>query len=388
VSFGVGAVVPGFGRTLAELGAEVVKIESRVRPDFLRRLSFQPDSPNCSWPFNDENRNQKSVCLNLRSPRGRELALALCAHADVVAENHQGGVMRRFGLDYADVARVRPDVVYLSSQGYGRGGPLERAPAFGPLNAAFVGASHLWNHPDAPYPAGSSLEHPDHVAGQIGAVAVLAALEHRRRTGEGQHIDLAQTEAAAFLLGEFYLEGPCTGRPAVPRGNEVDYACPHGVYPAAGVDRWIAIAVVGDDAWERFRSHLRWRRDPALDELPGRIAARAAIDRRVAAWTRRRTTERAAHALQAVGVSAMPVQSGEDHRTDRHLRARGALIAVDDPEVGRVQHVANPIRLARMRLAPAGPAPRLGADTEGVLTQILGLTRSEVRRLVADGVCA
>jgi crotonobetainyl-CoA:carnitine CoA-transferase CaiB-like acyl-CoA transferase len=387
VSFGVGAVVPGLSRILAELGAEVIKIESQESPDFLRRLTFEPDAPNRSWPFNDENRGQRSVCLNLKTARGRELALALCARADVVAENHQGGVLRRFGLDYEGVRRVRPDVVYVSSQGYGAGGPLGEAPAFGPLLAAFAGVAFLWNHPDAPYPAGSSLEHPDHVAGQMAAVAALAALEHRRRTGEGQRIELAQTEAAAFLHGERYLEGPCTGRPVRPEGNQVDYACPHGVYPAAGEDRWIAIAVVGDDAWERFRARLRWRRDPALDTLPGRLAERAELDRRVAAWTRRRRAEAAAAALQEAGVSAMPVQGPEDHRADPHLRARGALVTLEDPEIGPVRHLASPIRLGGRPLPPVGPAPCLGADTESVLTELLGLPPSEVRGLVVAGVC-
>src|SRR5439155_50854 len=117
-------------------------------------------------------------------------------------------------------------------------------------------ANWLWNHPDAPYPAGSSLNHPDHIASKLGVVAVLAALEHRLRTGQGQSIEMAQTESAAYLLGEFYLEGPTTGRPPAPRGNTVDYAVPHGVYPCAGEDRWVAIAAVGDDAWERLCAGL------------------------------------------------------------------------------------------------------------------------------------
>jgi crotonobetainyl-CoA:carnitine CoA-transferase CaiB-like acyl-CoA transferase len=387
VSLGVGAVVPELCRTLAELGAEVIKIESRASPDFLRRLTLEPDSPNRSWMFNDENRGQRSLCLDLRTARGRELALRLCAAADVVAENRQGGLVARWGLDYEHVRRVRPDVIYVASQGYGRGGPLGEAPAFGPLNAAFAGATYLWNHPDCPYPGGSSLEHPDHLAGKLGAVAVLAALEHRRRTGEGQLLEIAQTEACAYFLGEFYLQGPCTGRPATPAGNAVDYACPHGVYPSRGEDRWCAIAVVGDDAWERFRGCLRWEPDARLSTLAGRLAARAELDARVARWTRQWNAETAAAMLQAAGVSAMPVQGPQDHRTDAHLAARGAFVTLDDPEIGAIRHVANPLRLGRTPLPPAGPAPRLGADTEAVLTGVLGLTLAEVRQLVADGVC-
>jgi len=387
VSLGVGAVVPELCRTLAELGADVVKIESRDHPDFLRRLTLEPDQPNRSWMFNDENRGQRSVCLDLGSPRGRDLALRLCARADVVAENRRGGVVGRWGLDWDDVRRVRPDVVYVACPGFGRGGPLGESPAFGPLNAAFAGATWLWNHPDAPYPAGSSLEHPDHLAGRLLAVMVLAALEHRRRTGDGQLVEMAQTEATAYLLGERYLEGPTTGRAPRPAGNAVPWACPHGVYPAAGVDRWCAIAVVGDAAWTRFRRVVGWAADRRLARVAGRVAARRTIDARVARWTSTRDATAIAAMLQAAGVSAMPVQGPDEQRADPHLAARAAIVTVDDRDVGPVRHVGNALRLGRTPLAVPGPAPRLGADTERVLAERLGLSAAEIRRLAADGVC-
>jgi benzylsuccinate CoA-transferase BbsF subunit len=387
VNLGVGAVVPELCGILGDLGAEVLKIESASSPDFLRRLTPEPGHPNRSFMFNDENRGQRSVCLDLRTFAGRELALRLCAAADVVAENRQGGLLHRYALDYEAVRQLRPNVIYVSSQGYGCNGPLGNAPAFGPLAAAFAGATFLWNHPDAPYPGGSSLEHPDHTVGKLAAVAVLAALEHRRRTGVGRHIELAQSEAAAFLLGDFYLEEHLTGRAARPRGNAVEYACPHGVYPAAGTDEWVAIAVVGDEAWEAMRSALGWVREERFASLACRLTARAELDARVEEWTRTRTAEDAAVLLQSVGVSAMPVQGPADHRADPHLAARGALVTVEDPEIGPVRHVANPLRLGRTPLVPPRPAPRLGADTEDVLVRILGLTSSEVADLVAKGVC-
>src|SRR5438876_901237 len=354
IDLGCGVAIPETGTLLAELGAEVIKIESRANIDFLRRVTVEPDAVDRSWTFNDASRGQLSVALDLRTPRGRELALRLCAAADVVIENNRGDVVRKWGLDYEDVRRVRPDVVYLASQGFGRGGPLGEASAYGPLNSAFAGVTWLWNHPDAPYPAGSSLNHPDHIAAKLTAVAVLAALEHRRRTGEGQLIEMSQAEAAAYLIGEVYLEGPCTGRPAAQRGNAVLYACPHGVYPSAGDDRWVAIAVVGDEAWERFAGVLGWPLDPALASLDGRLAARAALDRRVAEWTRARSAEEAAAALQAAGVSAVPVENGDDHRADPHLAARGAIVTVEHPEIGPERHSGNPIRLS---LTPRSATP-------------------------------
>lgn len=387
VSLGVVAVGPEIGWMLAELGAEVVKIESRAKLDPLREVALDPDAPNRCFTFNDENRGQRSVCLDLSTARGRELALALCARADVVVENNRGGVARAWGLDYADVRRVRPDVVYVVSQGFGRGGPLGEVQGFGPLNGCFAGAHWLWNHEDSPYPAGSSLNHPDHVASKLATVAVLAALEHRRRTGEGQLIDMAQTEAAAFLLGEAYLEGPCTGRPPMPHGNAVAYAAPHGVYPCAGDDHWCAIAVVGEAAWSAFRGVAGWDDDPSLSTIAGRLAARVALDARVAAWTAGWEAEHLSTVLQAAGVSAMPVLGPDELRSDAHLLERGAIAWVDHPEVGPARHVANPIRMSRTRLAPAGPAPLLGEGTEDVLARHLGLSAEAIRRLADDGVC-
>ncbi|HWP66841.1 MAG TPA: CoA transferase, partial [Candidatus Limnocylindria bacterium] len=372
---------------LGELGAEVVKIESETKMDPLREVALEPDAPNRAFTFNDENRGLRSVCLDLRQPRARELALRLCARADVVIENNRGGVAASWGLDYDDVRRVRPDVIYLASQGYGRGGPLGCVQGFGPLNAAFAGATYLWNHADAPYPAGSTLNHPDHVASKLGVVAVLAALEHRRRTGRGQLIDLAQTETAAFLLGEAYLEGPTTGRPAAPSGNRVPYACPHGVFPCRGADRWVAIAVVSDEQWRRLCAEVEWPADEALDSLAGRLAACDALEARLARWTKSQDMEEVAKRLQAIGISAMPVLDGDDLRADAHLAARGAIVTVEHPEVGTERHIGNPIRLSRGGLVHAGPSPLLGADTEAVLQDWLDLDAGAVRALRESGVC-
>lgn len=388
VVFGYAVVAPELGTLLAELGADVIRVESRAGLDLLRQITIEPDTPNRAFTFNDASRGHRSACFDLRQPRGRELVLQLCASADVVLENYRGGALRHHGIDYAAVSARRPDVIYLSSQGYGATGPLADAPAFGPLNASYCGVQWLWNHPDSPYPAGTSLNHPDHVASKLGAVAVLAALEHRRRTGEGQFIDMAQTEAAVFLLGEHYLRSACTGAPPRQVGNAADDAVPHGVYPSAGDDRWIAVAVPSDAAWERLARCCGWPDDPTLARLAGRLAARAAIDARLAEWTRARDPEDAAAVLQAAGVSAMPVLGPDELRVDAHLLARGAIVTVEHPEIGPERHIGTPLRLSATPLATAGPAPLLGAATEDVLVDVLGLSPEEARQLIADGTCA
>jgi crotonobetainyl-CoA:carnitine CoA-transferase CaiB-like acyl-CoA transferase len=387
VDLGVGVAGPEVGWILAELGAEVVKIESRANLDFLRRVTVEPDAVNRSWTFNDASRGQRSVCLDLRTERGRAVALDLCAAADVVIENNRGGVARRFGLDYEQIRARRPDVVYSTSQAFGRGGPLGESSAFGPLNSAFAGVTWLWNHPDAPYPGGCALNHPDHTAAKLAAGIILAALEHRRRTGEGQMIEMSQAESAAYLLGDVYLHEACTGRRVEQTGNTSPYAAPHGVYRCRGDDRWVAIAVVTDEDWRAFAQTLGWPDDPSLATVEGRLAHGTELDARVEEWTRDQSAEEIAERLQAAGVSAMPVQNGDDHRADEHLAARGAIVTVDHPEIGPERHIGNPIRFSSLEPTPAGRAPLMGEHTNDVLMRWLGLSAADVRSLETDGTC-
>lgn len=384
VEIGTMAVVPEMAGVLAELGAEVIRIESVVHPDGLR-FAGSNGQLNQAFAFNAENRGSKSVTLDLTTEEGRSLALQLCATADVVAENQRGGVVDRLGLGYDDVRAVNPDVVYASSQGYGRGGPLGEMPAYGPLNAGFAGVHLLWNHPDAPYPCGTSLNHPDHIAGKLLAAVVLAALEHRQRTGEGQHVDMAQTEAAAYLIGEVFLAAAIDGDPS-PTGNRSPVAAPQGVYPAAGDDRWIAVSIHDDAAWHRFRGIVGWDDEPALRSVEGRRAAHDELDERIAAWTGERDATEVATNLQDAGVSAMPVMGPADHHGDPHLGERDFIVTLEHPEVGVERHVGNPVRLSRLDQRVAASSPCLGADTSQVLRDALGLTDDEIARLAAEGV--
>ena len=385
VEFGMAAVVPELCQALSELGADVVKIESEQHLDVLRAAGL--GQVNCSFAFNAESRGRRSVVLDVRTEEGRRLALELCARADVVAENYRGGALERVGLGYEAVKEVNPSVVYVSSQGYGRGGPLGEMPSYGPLNNGFAGLHHLWNHPDAPYPCGTALNHPDHIAGKLLAVGVLAALDHRRRTGEGQRVEMAQTEVAAFLLGEVYLDAGLRGTDPQAQGNARDDAVPHGVYPAAGEDRWLAVSVLDDEAWRRLGQATGWPLEASTATLAGRLINREAIDKQVAEWTSARTAEEAAARLQAHGVSAMAVMGPQDHLSDPHLQEREFIVTLQHPEVGSERHCGNPIRLSRLAQRTARSAPCLGVDTEDVLDSWLGVAAEEVADLRARGVC-
>src|SRR5262249_7988743 len=191
-------------------------------------------------------------------------------------------------------------------------------------------------------------------------------------------IEMSQAEAAAYMAGEFYLQGPTTDRPPAPCGNFVEYAAPHGVYPCAGEDRWLAVAVTSDAAFEQLRGVCGWPDDPALATLAGRRAPPADLDDQLARWTRPRDPDTAAAELQAVGVSAMTVQHGDDHRADAHLAARSAIVSVEHPEIGSERHAANPIRLSRAPLSAPRAAPLLGADTPPVLPRRLRLSPGQI----------
>ncbi len=385
VEFGMAAVGPEVSLVLSELGADVIKIESSVHLDVLRQAGF--DRVNCAFAFNTECRGRRSVTLNLDHPEGRRLAFELCARADVVVENFRGGVLESLGLGYQAVKGANPGVIYVSSQGYGSDGPLAGMPAYGPLNLGFVGLHHLWNHPDAPYPCGTSLNHPDHVAGKFVAVAVLGALDHRAGTGEGQRIEMAQTELAAYLRGEVYLDGWRLGADPLAIGNDSTTACPHGVFPTAGDDRWIAVVAATDTDWEALCLAAGWPADPELATLDARLARAGPITARLAEWTSGWDAAELAARLQDHGVSACPVMGPFDHLADPHLAARRFIVELEHPEVGPERHEGDPVRMSVTAQRRPASAPCLGAHTEEVLGEVLGLVPGDVERLVAEGAC-
>ena len=384
IEFGIAAVVPELCWMLSELGADVIKIESRKKPDVLRAAGLA--DLDRSFCFNMECRGRRGIALDLTTADGRRLAKELCATADVVAENNRGGVMARLGLDYPDIAAVNPNVVYVASQGYGRGGPMGEMKAFGPLNSSFAGVHMLWSHPDGPYPCGTSLNHPDHIASKMLTVGVLSALDHRYQTGEGSFVEMAQTEAAAYLLGELYLEAIETGVNPTNLANRDPRMAPQGVYPGSEDDSWVAITVQSDDAWRALELAAGWTADETLGNVEARFVAHDAIDERLSRWTSLRSVAETAELLQAVGVSAMPVMGPLDHLGDPHLCERGLMVDLVHEVHGPEQQPANPTRMSRTVLRTAQSAPPLGHHTHEVLREVLGLDDDELNRLEAAGV--
>lgn len=384
--FTIHAAGPFCTLLLAELGAEVIKIESSARLDIVRRPHPVYGRTEVSR-FEMVNAGKRSVTLNLKTAKGVELAKRLVALSDVVVENFRPGVMERLGLAYPVLRELRSDLIMLSISTSGQTGPEREIAGYAPMFAALGGLGALTGYPDGP-PV--ELRHAmDHANGLVGAFAVLVALTHRRRTGRGQYIDLAMREVASSLIGEVLLTQAMNGEAPGRMGNRDPVMVPHGVYPCKGEDRWVAIAVGSDAEWRALCRALgdpEWARDPRLSDAVGRRAREDEIDARLAEWCRERTPDEVMWRLQRAGVAATPSMSAEDLLRDPHLRERQAFPELVDLRHGRRQVIGPPWRFSSTPAAVRKWSPDLGEDNRYVLSDLLGLTRAEIEALAAEGV--
>ena len=386
LSFSTGAVVPDCGKILGELGADVIKIENKDNLDQTRTID--PD-PNNSVGFNESNRNNRSFGVNLKTKKGLEIAQRLIKMSDILAENFRGGVMKAFGLDYESVRRIQPEIIYLSSQGYGGGGPYSDYQAYGPLLCAASGILSIWSHPDDPYPIGSSAPFPDHVASKHLVVAALAALDYRRRTGKGQFIDMAQAEVSASLIGERYLEYTINKKIPKPLGNRSPYTAPHGCYPCKDYDSWCAITVFNEEEWLRLCQIIdnpSWTHDPKFANNQGRLDNVEELDRLLGEWTATRDASEVMETLQLAGIAAGIVQRAPDAIEDPQLKHLGAIVELDHPVAGKRLYPAIPFKMSDTPPLRSTRAPLLGEHTNEICRELLGMPEEEIRRLKGEGV--
>jgi crotonobetainyl-CoA:carnitine CoA-transferase CaiB-like acyl-CoA transferase len=378
---------------LAHLGAEVIRVETATRLCVTRLLppfaEFQA-GPNRSGYFNQYNQGKKSITIDLKRSEGIEVAKRLCAASDVVVENFAAGVMERIGLGYEVVRALRPDVIMIALSGYGATGPDSDKVSYGPAQVPLSGLSSVTGYRGYP-PMHVGISYGDPTGGLHGAVAVLAALLRRARTGRGQYIDLSQWETSMAVLPEAILEQTMNGAAPSRDGNRDPHMAPHGVFRAAGDDRWIAIAIEDDDAWRRFARVLG---DPALADDP-RFATLGARKRHedeledlVTAWSAAREPQEAVAVLQEAGIAAFVSATNQDLAEDPHLAARGFPVAFEHPEVGTRMHLGVPWRMSSSESRVRHAAPCLGADTDQVLRDVCRLAPEEIERLRAVGVLA
>ena len=400
LDLGIAMAGPQATRLLADFGAEVIKIDSLARPD-MARTGFGPHvgdpAIENSGYFNNFNRNKLRAAINMAKPEGREVFSRLVEVSDAVLENFSAGVMTRWGFDYANLKRLKPDIVYCSMAGLGQVGPYREYQTFGPTVQAVAGMVHVTGRPELP-PSGWGYSYMDHTGGYYGAMAILAALLHRRRTGEGQHIDLSQTEAAITMTGISLLDYAVNGRASTRIGNASGdpMMAPHGIYrcaaenEAVGDDEWVAIACETGAQWDSFceaTGHPEWRLDPRFLSVTSRIANSEALDALVEGWTRGRTKDDVMTTLQAVGVAAGSVQRSMDlFENDPQLAHRGLYPEVEHALLGRHRIDGMPVRMSRTQPEYSTGAPLLGQDNARVFGEILGMPAGEIARLESEQV--
>ncbi|MBI4571631.1 MAG: CoA transferase [Chloroflexi bacterium] len=381
-------------RLLGDLGAEVIKVEAAGAWDMTRSLSLLSSSEeriyNRSAYFNHYNRNKYGCTIDLGRPEGRALAIRLAAMSDVVIENFRSDVMAQFDLTYEALRSVRPDVIMVSMPSHGLEGPEARHVAYGTHIEQLGGLVSLNGYPDGP-PQRSGISSGDPLAGATAAAATLAALLHRRWTGEGQHVEVAQWEAFLPFLGEFFVEHSMTGRPPERRGNRHASMAPHGAYPCRDEDTWVAVAVASDAEFAALCGVIgrpELARDERFADVVSRHRNQDALDEIVSAWTRTRTHREAATELQAAGVSAAPVLEIPEMVADPHLAARGFWVEVTHREAGTWTMDGPAWRFSLTPPHVRLPAPAFGEHNEYVLRGLLGLSDEEVAALEAAGVTA
>lgn len=386
LSFGTGGVGPDFGKIMGELGADVIKIESKDNLDFMRTIG--PDINNIAG-FNEANRSKRSFGVNLKTEKGKDLVRQLVKICDIMMENYRGGVMKSLELDYESVRKINPNIIYASSQGFGRGGPYSEYQAYGPMLSGASGMLSLWAQPDDPYPVGSNAPIPDHMASKYLVAATLAALDYRRRTGKGQLIDMAQTEVAVGMVGEHYLDYTMNKRVPKPMGNRSQYAAPHGCYRCQGDDEWCAITVFTDDEWRSFCACIgspSWPTDPKFADLLGRLQNADELDRLIEEWTSTRSAVDVMNTLQNAGIPAGVAQRAPETIADPQLQHDHAIIELDHPVAGKRLYPNIAFRMSGASGFHSTPAPLLGQHTVEICQQMLKISAEEARSLAEEGI--
>ena len=377
---------------LGDHGAEIIKIESATRPDGTR--VYTPIKPgavglNSSGVFANYNSSKYSMNINLREPRGVEIVKRLVKRADIVLETFGPGVMKRRGLDYDELKKVKRDIIMLSMSMVGQYGPHSQQPSFGQVLQATNGFVHLLGWPDRS-PSLPVAAYTDYIAPWYVLIALMAALDHRRRTGEGQYIDLAMLEASVHPASPVVMDYTVNGRIQNRMGNRCPGAAPHGVYPCKGHERWCAIAVFSEEEWQalcRVMGNPEWAKSPEFDTLLHRTEHIEELDNLMGEWTRNYTPEEIMAKLQAAGVAAGVVQTGEDlvdH--DLQLRHRHHFVEMEHAEMGLHLSERPPFRLSKTPSEPQRPFPSFGEHTEFVSKEILGMGDEEFAELIGAGV--
>ncbi len=393
-------------RMLADLGAEVIKIEGpnargdKATFDLMkrmwqegRRLKALPNGEPGEQPwnrdqqFNDFNRNKLGITLDLRKPMAQDIFKRLVKISDVIVENYTPRVMKNFGLDYPVLKEVNPGIIMISMPGYGTYGPYGDYPAYGATLEAHAGFLSIMGYPDL----GPSVtqSYPDPVAAINAANAVALALFHRRRTGQGQYIDLAQIEASTCLLGDIIMDYSMNKRNPHLMGNRHRFMAPHGCYRCRGDDNWVVIAVATEEEWQAFCKAMGsplWTKEARFSDQLRRWQNQDELDKHIGQWTIQHDHYEVMQLLQTAGVAAGAVWNGKELVNDPQLKARDYFVEVTHPQAGTHLYSGFAPRLSKTPATFRKPAPCWGEHNTYVLGELLGISQNEIDQLETEGV--
>jgi crotonobetainyl-CoA:carnitine CoA-transferase CaiB-like acyl-CoA transferase len=372
---------------LAHMGADVIRVESAKRLCPSRLVGPFPDGKsgiNRAGYFNQYNQGKRSVALDLSRPEGIEIACELVKHADIVTDNFAAGVMERLGLGYEKLRSIKPDIIQISMSAFGQTGPFKGFIGYGPPAAALSGLFFATGYANGD-PCEIGISYPDPNAGVFGAFAVMAALTHRAKTGEGQFIDQSQWETVLVEMVEGLLEYSMTGKEPVRKGNHDILMAPHDCYKAAGdSEEWVSIAVGTEAEW-RSLCHVIGQpgvaNDPRFASAVLRKRNETQFDKIITEWTSQRDRWEITKLLQGAGVAAFPSMSSKDLTDDRHLKERGYLVQLDHQEVGSRVHAGIPWKMSASPCSISKVAPILGEDTDSILRSLLKLSDDQLQEL-------
>lgn len=381
---------PIVSRYLANHGATVVRVENEAYPDLLRlSRPFKDNTPgvNTSGFFANYNSDKYSIGLDLKHPKGLELTKRLVSWCDIVVENFTPGTMERLGIDYEHAKQVNAGIIMVSLSPQGQDGPHCKHPGYGIELESLAGFTVLFGWPDrdVAQPFGALT---DYISGHLATAALLAALDQRRRTGEGVYIDVSQVECSLQFLAPLIMRYLVSGEEFVRMGNRSAYAAPHGVYRCRENDEWVVIAVWNDQQWQDL---CRVIDKPQLargkfETLVERMKHIDELDRIIEEWTACKTAEEVTNLMREHGIEAAPVWNARDLYEDPQLKYRGHFQVLNHPEMGACAYEGPPFQLSKTPSKLKMPAPCLGQHSEYVCTTLLGLSDSEFIELIADGV--
>ena len=364
---------------MGQMGAEVIKVETESRTAMDQRMA---------GGFTNLNGSKKSITINLKDPRGADVAKRLVKVSHVAMENFGTGVMERFGLGYDELSKVNPDIIMLSSQALGRTGPLKDAIGYFAEASNFAGFSHLTGYREG-RPGMVGAIWADHLTGMHMVFAILSAVRHQRRTGEGQYIQMSMAETVISAIPEAILDYSVNGRDQGRQENLDVAMAPHNVYRCQGFDKWVAIAVANEQEWLALcqtTGHPEWAEDPRFSDSLSRWHNQEELDKLITEWTLQRTDYEAMHTLQQAGIAAGPVLDGAGLSDDPHLNERGSFVPVGELEDKPFSQIAHPWRMSGSPTPYYAVAPALGEHNRHVLEDVLGMSREEIDQLTEENV--